>query len=330
MISFASPWRLALLVTVPLAIAGYRANLTRRAIRTAQLAGQGLVLTAASQRFGHRRHLPFALFVLALAALLIGVARPQMAFGIPRREGTVILAFDVSASMTADDLEPTRLEAAKNAAKGFVSKQPDSIRIGVVAFGDGGFVSLRPTEVRTEVEAAIDRLAPQGGTSLGQGIFNSLSAIAGKPIVVDPAALDSDSDTVDIGYYGSAVVVLLSDGEDNGGPDPLQIAELASVAGVTINTVGIGRAEGTTVSIDGFTVATALNEQLLTDIAEATGGKYYSADHDNGLAEIYDSINLKFVNREQPREVTALFSGFGLLSLLIGSGISLRWFGRVM
>lgn len=327
--TFKSATLLWLLALVPLALFGYRRLLADRAARRERLAHEGLVLTTRSRRAAWRQHLPFVMFVFALASLLISVARPQMAFGIPRREGTVILAFDVSNSMLATDLEPTRMDAAKAAAKQFVAKQPSSIRIGIVAFGEGGFVSQRPTDVRADVDAAIDRLSPAGGTSVGQGIFSSLSAIAGKPIVVDTAALDSDGGEVNIGYFGSSAIVLLSDGEDTGGPDPLKLADVASSAGVRINTIGVGSPEGTTINIDGFTVATKLDETLLTEIAKTTNGNYSVAADREALAKVYDSINLEFVNRSEQREVSAAFAGLGLLSLLIGAGLSLAWFGRV-
>jgi Ca-activated chloride channel homolog len=324
-----SPSLLWLMMLVPLALFGYRRLLADRAARRERLAHEGLVLTTRSRSATWRQHLPFGMFILALASLLVSVARPQMAFGIPRREGTVILAFDVSNSMLATDLKPTRMDAAKAAAKQFVAKQPASIRIGIVAFGEGGFVSQRPTELRPDIDAAIDRLSPAGGTSLGQGIFSSLSAIAGKPIVVDPAALDSDGGEMNIGYFGSSAIVLLSDGEDTGGPDPLKLADVASSAGVRINTIGVGSPGGTTMTIDGFTVATKLDEALLTEIAKTTNGSYSVAADSEALAKVYDSVNLEFVNRSEPREVSAVFAGLGLLSLLIGAGLSLAWFGRV-
>lgn len=325
--SFDSAWLLWLLAAVPAAIAGYRRLLGRRRARQAELAADGLVLTGAGP--GWRRHLPFALFLSALASLLIGAARPQVSVGLPRREGTVILAFDVSNSMLAGDLEPNRIQAAQAAAKDFVAGQPPSIRIGVVTFGDGGFVAQEPTDVRADVEAAIDRLSTQGGTALGAGIFSALSAIAGEPLVLDEEALYDDLADVDIGYYSSAAVIVLSDGENTAGPDPVQLAELASVAGVDIHTIGLGRPEGTVVEIDGFSVATALDEPLLTAVAEATGGGYHPAGDADALAQVYDSIDLEVVTRTEPREVTALFTVAGMAALAVGAALSLAWFGRV-
>jgi Ca-activated chloride channel family protein len=242
----------------------------------------------------------------------------------------VILAFDVSNSMAATDLEPTRLDAAKTAARAFVVKQPTTIRIGVVVFGDGSVVSLQPTNNQPDVLAAIDRLALEGGTSLGQGLYASLNAIAGKPIVIDEAALASDSAQVDIGYFGSSQIILLSDGENTGQPDPLTVAQIASVAGVRINTIGIGTEDGTVVDIKGFQVATALDRDLLTEIATVSNGTYYEATDADSLAQIYKSIRLEVTTTTEHTEVTALFTMAGSLLLVAGALLSVLWFGRVV
>ncbi len=325
--TFVLPKMLFALAIAPGLVIGYVMLQRRRAQRTAVLAVQGLVPL---RRLGRRRHVPFALFLLALAGLLAALARPQIDIGIPRREGTVMLAFDVSNSMAADDLKPTRMAAAKAAARLFVDKQPSTIKVGIVAFSEGGFVTQQPTDVRADVLAAIDRLTPQGGTSLGQGIFTALTAIAGKPIVAEPGALDGNIEDVNIGFFGSAAIVLLSDGENNSRPDPLQVAELASVAGVRIFSIGIGSAEGAVVTIDGFSAATTLDEELLTQIADATDGTYYRAENEKDLAEVYDSIDLQFTRKAETTEVTAVFTGAATLLLVVGGLLSLLWFGRVV
>ena len=200
----------------------------------------------------------------ALGLLAFALARPTMNVALPEREGTVILAFDVSNSMKAKDLEPTRIEAAKSAARAFVERQPRSIKIGVVAFGDSAVTVLRPSNDKDEVLAAINRLSVSGGTSLGQGLYTSLSAIAGKPLTIDESALESDSGRpVNIGYFGSSAIVLLSDGENTSRPDPLKLADVASTAGVHVHTIGVGTEKGTVVEIDGFSVATALDADML-------------------------------------------------------------------
>src|SRR5262249_15666892 len=151
-----------------------------------------------------RRHVPFALFAAAIALVCFALSRPTVSLALPEREGTVILAFDVSNSMRAKDLAPTRIAAAKAAAIAFAKRQPGSSRIGVVAFGDSGVIVLRPTNVKADVIAAIRRLSAGGGTSLGDGLLTSLDAIAGKKLTIDASALRNDAGSVKIGFFGSS------------------------------------------------------------------------------------------------------------------------------
>lgn len=328
--SLGSPWMLLWLAVVPLFVLAYARIVQMRSRRADRLASEGLVPVTASrrgQRF--RRHVPFALFAAALILVCVGLARPTMSLALPQREGTVILAFDVSNSMRAEDLEPTRMDAAKAAARAFVEDQPESIRIGVVAFSDGGLVTQPPTTVRADVLAAISRLSPLGGTSLGHGIFTSLNAIAGEPIALGDTVLQGNVDDLDIGYLGSAVV-MLSDGENTSAPDPLDVAELAAVAGVRIYPIGIGDPEGTVVDIDGFSVATALDEEVLTRIASVTDGEYHHAQDGASLAEIYDSIELRQTSEVERTEATGLVTGISIALFLVGSALSLLWFGRLV
>ncbi len=324
------PWMLASLALAPAFVAAYVWMVRRRTSRAERLASGGLVTTSAARRRRWRRHVPFALFAAALVLICFALARPAMTLALPQREGTVVLAFDVSNSMRADDLEPTRIEAAKAAATAFVERQPSSIRIGVVAFGDSAVTVLKPSNVEEEIDAAINRLSVSGGTSLGQGLFTSLSTIAGKPLSIDEDALESESEVVNIGYFGSSAIVLLSDGENTSRPDPLKLAEVAASAGVRIHAIGIGTKQGTVVEVDGFNVATALDDALLTKIADVTDGTYHQAGDAEALAGIYESIDLEFKRVEKPREVTALFAGAGALLLSFGAFLSIAWFGRVI
>ena len=337
--SFVWPPLLGLLLLVPVLVYVYLLLMRRRQARVAALAAQGFAPTAATLRLRRRRHVPFVFFLVGLTLLLFSIARPRMSVGIPRREGTVILAFDVSNSMRATDLEPTRLAAAKAAAKAFVARQPSTIKVGVVAFSDGSLITQQPTRDKAAVLAAVDRLAPQGATALGQGIFSSLSAIAGKALKVDPATLAAGGEggaagtaapEVGIGYYGSAAIVLLSDGENTSDPDPLEVARLASVAGVKIYTVGIGSAEGTVVEVDGFNVATSLDEDLLTQIAADTDGAYFTAADQASLADVYGAIDLQWRTVAELTEVTGAVTALSTVLLVIGAALSLLWFGRVV
>ena len=209
--SFRYPALLVVAVAVVLGLVVAYRLVQRR--RTSALAAAGLS-TASPGRARLRRHLPPLLFLAALTLLLIGVARPQATVAVPRVAGTVILAFDVSNSMAAKDVTPTRLAAAQSAAIGFVRAQPDTVDIGVVAFGQGALTTQLPTNDHEGTVAAINRLTVAGGTSLGQAILASLAAIVGQPVSLpDPS---SDVPPPDLGYWGSATIVLLSDGEDTG------------------------------------------------------------------------------------------------------------------
>ena len=328
--TFRSPWMLGFLLLVPTMVAAYVLSRRRRARRSAALEEQGLVATPSQSRMRVRRHVPFALFTAALTLLIVGTARPMTTVQTPRREGTVILALDVSNSMKADDVRPSRLEAVKTAARAFVERQPPAVRIGVVAFGDGAVVVQTPTNAHPEVISSIDRLTTQGGTSLGQALVTSLSAIAGKPVTIDPEELASDAGQVDIGYFGSATVVLMSDGEETSRPDPVAVAEVASVAGVRVHTIGVGTAAGTVLQVDGFNVATALNSELLEEVASITDGTYHEGDDAAGLAAISRTIDLRFKLVSEHTEVTGLFSAAGAVLLMAGALLSVLWFGRVV
>jgi Ca-activated chloride channel family protein len=327
-VTFAWPWMLFGLLALPLLVSAYRGLLEQRAGRRAELASLGLVAPAAVT--SRHRHVPPMLFLGALTLLVVALARPEATVAEPRREGTVVLAFDTSRSMAATDLSPTRMDAAKAAARSFVEKQPSSIRVGVVAFGETGLITQRPTLDRAEVVAAIDRLTPAGGTALSRGIQTSLSAIAGRTVQLDAEGSSPELTGPDIGYYGSASVILLSDGENTGGPDPAQAADLASTAGVKIYPIGLGSPEGTVLEIDGFQVATALDEPMLRGIASTTDGRYFAAADERALANVYDSIDLSWTVRGEQLEVTGVLAAVAALLLLVAAGLSLAWYGRVI
>lgn len=322
------PWALLGLLALPLLVQSRRRLATRQAERRAALARQGLVIPESPADRWAR--VAATLLLAALALLVLALARPVASVAEPRREGTVVLAFDVSTSMAATDLRPTRLEAAKAAARGFVAKQPSSVRLGVVAFGGSGVVAERPTTDRSAVLAAIARLAPQGDTSLGRGILGALSAIAGKPITDVGDAETGTTAESPIGYYGGTAIVLLTDGEDTGGPDPQEVAELASAAGVRIEPIGLGTPEGSVLEIDGFSIATALDEAALTELAETTGGTYRSADDATSLAAVYDAVEPTWTIRTVTHEVTSLVAALAALLLAAGVTLSVLRQGRVV
>ncbi len=291
----------------------------------------GMLSQAAGRPLGAHRHLPPALFLAGLTVLLVGLARPQTVLSLPRIEGTVILGFDVSGSMAADDLKPTRMEAAKAAAREFVQHQPASVLMGVVAFSDGGFAVQTPTNDQAALLATINRLTPQRGTSLGQGILVALNTIAADS---EPASASERDPTttptpVPEGTYAPAIIILLTDGENNQQPDPLVAARAAADRGVRIYTIGVGSAAGTILQVEGFTVHTQLDETTLQQIAQITDGAYYNAQNEEELHAIYENITPQWVVKPEKIEVTSVFAGAGILFFLIGGAFSLLWFSRL-
>jgi Ca-activated chloride channel family protein len=333
--SFIWPGMLLLLLSIPLFVLLYTQMLNRRRAAVASNRS-GLLQRALGQQPGLRRHIPPLLFLISITILIIALARPKTVVSLPRIEGVVVLAFDVSGSMAADDLKPTRMEAAKAAAQDFVQHQPTTVLIGVVAFSDSGLSVQVPTRDQAAVLAAINRLSPQRGTSLANGIIASLDAIAVAAsgqntryysnVTATPAPTPTP---MPAGTFTSGVIVLLTDGDNNEQPDPLAAAKAATDRGVRIHTVGIGSVAGTTVRINGFTLHTQLDEAMLQQIAQMTNGTYYNAESDQDLLNIYDNLNPQLVIKPEETEVTAIFAGVSILMLLIGGIISLLWFGRL-
>jgi Ca-activated chloride channel family protein len=327
---------LYLLLIVPLLLWLYFRSQRQRRDIAARYGSMGVMNDAAQKSVGGRRHIPAFIFLTAIAILITSVARPQAEVSIPKLEGTVILTFDVSGSMAADDLKPTRMEAAKAAATEFVNKQPSNVLIGVVAFSDGGLSVQPPSNDKAQTLETIYRLVPRRGTSLGNGILVSLNTIvvsAGDPPFMNatnPSALSPlEPDSAIQGWYPSAVIVLLSDGENNQNPDPAAAADLAADLGIRIYTIGIGSTEGATLEAEGFTVFTQLNEELLQSISANTGGQYYKAANEADLARIYRDLEPKLSLKTENIEVTSLFAGAGILLFLVAGALSLLWFGRV-
>lgn len=320
---------LVLLVLVPVFVVAYLRLQSRRRRLAASYSRFGAAQSATGGA-GPRRHLPSALFLVALTILIVALARPQATVSLPQLEGTVILAFDVSNSMGANDMKPTRLQAAKSAARAFVRRQPLGVQIGVVAFSDAGFSVQAPTGDKDVVLAAINRLSLQRGTALARGIEASLKAIAvGTGQILSLSTRTQTPTPVPQGTHGSAVIVLLSDGENNQAPDPLAMARTAAQRGVRIYTVGVGSPAGATLHIDGFTVHSQLDESMLRQIAQLTGGTYYNAQSAADLRAIYSKLNPQLVIKPQKMEITSLFAGAGIVVLMLGGTLSLLWLGRL-
>ncbi|MDQ6693706.1 MAG: VWA domain-containing protein [Chloroflexota bacterium] len=337
--TFIWPTMLILLLAVPALVVLYVRGQQRRRRLLVYYGHAGVGASQGSERgLGARRHVPSAIFLVALTILIVALARPQATVGLPRLEGTVILAFDVSASMGADDIKPTRLEAAKAAARDFVAHQPSSVQIGMVSFSEGGFSTQAPTSDQAAILTAISRLSLQSGTSVAHGIDASLKAIqliTNPPLSLStrgtpgPGGQVPTPSPVPKGTYGSAVIILLTDGENNENPDPMELAQTAAQQGIRIYTVGLGSASGATLHLKGFTVVSRLDEQTLKQIADLTGGTYYNADNETDLQTIYNNLNPQLIIKPQQMEITSLFAGAGLLVMLAGGTLSLLWLGRL-
>ena len=326
---------LVFLVLVPLLLMIYFRVQKQRREAANRHGSLGLLRNAQGRSPGISRHIPVMILMVGVTVLILSAARPQATVSLPRLEGTVILTFDVSGSMSADDLKPTRMEAAKAAASQFVSNQPSGVAIGVVAFSDGGLTVQAPTNNHEETLATIERLVPRRGTSLANGILVALNTIAidagDAPILKTSGGDDMTGEPVASpqGWYPSAEIVLLSDGENNQEPDPMMAADLAADLGVRINTVGIGSTAGTDITVEGFTVHSQLNEELLRAVADDSGGTYYSAASEDELMKVYNELKPKLTVKTEQMEVTSLFAGLGMLAFLVGGALSLLWFGRV-
>jgi len=334
--SFIWPLMLSSLVLIPLLIMLYLRLQRRRKQIVARYGSLGVVQEAGRQPLGYRRHIPAILFLAGLAFLFIALARPQAVVSLPKLQGSVILAFDVSGSMAATDLQPSRMEAAKTAARDFVVNQPSTVKIGVVAFSESGFNVQLPTNDQSLVQAAIQRLGPERGTSLARGIEESLNTIfvASK---IDPQAKNYSNLTptptatptpVPEGVHAPAVIVLLSDGENTAPPDPMEAVMKAKDRGVRIHTVGIGSPQGIVLDVQGFKVLTKLDEATLKSISQVTGGTYFNAKSTAELDAIYKNLDPELVIEPEPMEITSLFAGASVLLLLIGAATSLVWFSR--
>jgi Ca-activated chloride channel homolog len=326
---------LFLLVLVPLLVAWYVLQQRRQRQLAAQYGSLGFLKGAAGRTPGLRQHIPSAIFLTGFVVLMVSLARPQAVVSLPKQQGTVMLVFDVSGSMAADDIKPTRLEAAKAAARDFVQRQPASVQIGVVSFSDNGISVQLPTNDSDAILAAIKALTPQRGTSVGSGIQAALNAILvgnGEAPRLYSSIQPTPNPTptpVPRGTYTPAVIVLLTDGENNESPNPSAAAQLAADRGVRIYTVGVGSIAGKTLKINGFNIHTQLNEAVLKNISQITGGTYYNAQDEQDLRSIYQNLSLQFIVKPEKTEVTSLFAGASILLLLMGGVFSLLWFNRL-
>ncbi len=336
--SFVWPAMLWLLLWLPVAVLCYvrlRWHRRQEALRHASLAG----LHAALDGGAARRRLPPLLFLLALGLLIVAVARPTAVIMVPLQQRTLILALDISGSMRATDVKPTRLAAAQHAAREFVATLPRGTRVGVVSFAASASLVQPPTQSRDDVAAALDRVQLQRGTAIGSGIVAALAAIFPDADIGVEAHLreqlqQPDTDAAPVraepGAYRNAAIVLLSDGHPTSGLDTDDAVHMAAERGVRVYTVGIGTPEGEVVSYDGWAMRVRLDEAMLRSIAERTRGEYFRAASAEDLRAVYDQLEARLVFKRSELEVGALFAAAGALFATLAAALSLWWFNRIL
>jgi Ca-activated chloride channel family protein len=328
-------WPLALLglLAIPLMFALYSMAQRRRrayAVRFTNLELLGSVVTN-SPRW--RRHIPPLLFLLALAALTIAIARPHVEVDVAKEQATVMLTTDSSGSMQATDVSPNRLDAARNAAKGFTNRLPEQFRLGLVSFSNVAQLLVPPTEDRQPVRDGLDSLQAEGGTAIGTALDTALGAL--QPVIEqNQARIEADRRAGRrVRRAPPAVVVLLSDGFSTTGPEPLEVARRARELRVPVNTVALGTSNATVTLSDrlGTTrnVRVPPDRATLRRIARTTGGQYFGAVDQEELEKIYDRLGSRIGFRQEEREVTAAFAAGGLGLMLAGGLLSMMWFGRL-
>jgi Ca-activated chloride channel homolog len=319
--------------------------LHRRKKSTVRFASVALVKQALGKGPGWRRHVPPALLLAAIVVLLVAVARPTAVITLPSQQETIILAMDVSGSMRATDVKPSRIVAAQDAAKTFVNELPRSVRVGVVSFAGTAAVVQAPTLSREDVVAAIDRFQLQRATAIGSGIVLSLATLfpdAGIDLSqitgarpMPPGFGEKKKDKpefkpVEPGSYSSAAIILLTDGQRTTGPDTIEMAKLAAERGVRVYTVGIGTTSGEIIGFEGWSMRVRLDEETLKSVALLTRAEYFYAGTAEDLKKVYRSLSSKLVVEKRETEVTALLAAAGALLSLLAAGLSVWWFGRVM
>jgi Ca-activated chloride channel homolog len=315
--TFLSPiWLLALLPVAALALA-YVVAQRRRHTYAVRFASLPMLERVIPRRPGWRRHVPAALVLVALTALGLAAARPELALRVPFDRATVVVAIDTSGSMGAIDVPPTRLEAAKSAAEAFVEDLPDTVNVGVVSFAGSSSVLAAPTTDHDQVQRQIRDLdLGGGGTAIGEAVFSSLEQ-------VERVAAEAEGEPV------PTRVVVLSDGANTAGRSPEQAAAAAVEGDMPVSTITYGTPDGV-VESDGRTLQVPVNGETLRELAEATGGTAYTADSGEQLRDVYADIGSSIGWRIEQREVTPYLAALGLLVALGAGALSLRWFSRLI
>jgi Ca-activated chloride channel homolog len=344
---FLWPQFLWLLLALPLLVGLYVLLLRRKKKMAVRYASLSIVREAMGTRQQMKRHIPPALFLLAMTTLLLAASRPVAVVTLPSNQQTIILAMDVSGSMRATDVQPNRLVAAQNAAKSFIGELPRHVKVGIVAFAGSAQVAQLPTVNREDLVTAIDRFQLQRATATGNAIVISLATLfpdAGidlesmqsgrerqRGLSIDNEKKQKKEFTpVAPGSYPSAAIIMLTDGQRTTGVDPLDAAKLAADRGVRVYTVGIGTVDGETIGFEGWSMRVRLDEETLKAIAQKTSAEYFYAGTAHDLKKVYETLSSKLTVEKKETEISALFAMAAAALALLSAGLSLVWFNRIL
>jgi Ca-activated chloride channel family protein len=317
--SFLFPIGLLSLLLVPLVVAAYVLAQRRRARYAVRFTNMPVLASVAGRGATWRRWVPVGFYLLGLVSMLVGLGRPQADVAVPKEQATVVLVMDVSGSMNADDVEPTRMVAARRSATTFVEVLPENFPIGIVAFDEAASVLSRPTTNRAETNEIIAGLQADGGTAMGDAIERALELRTGGP-TAPPRKADENPDTI---------LLVLSDGATTTGSDPIGAANTARELRVPIYTIALGTPDGALNPYGGRRIPVPPDEETLQAIAERTGGRFFSAPSDSELRSIYEELGSRIGFVTEKQEVTVLFAAAALLLLVAGATVSVLWNGRL-
>jgi len=333
-----------LALALPVLVAAYVLLLRRRRRAPLRYASLALVRPALGRAQWLLRHLPALLLLLAASAAVVAISRPSAVVTLPSEQRTIILAIDVSLSMSATDIAPDRLAAAQAAAREFVRVQPSDVRVGIVSFAGTATVVQPPTDNRDDLIAAIDRLQLDRHTAIGSGIIVSLATLfpdqaidpdqtlingrRGPPSATPTPPPAPAAGAAAPASFNSAAVILLTDGRRTTGPDPVDAARMAAEHGVRVFTVGFGTSEGAMVSNEGWSVFMRFDEDTLKAIADITQARYFHAGTAAELQQIYQDLNARFVLERRGTEITALFAATAAALMLAAALMSLTRVNR--
>ncbi len=346
--TFLWPQYLWLLWAIPVLILLYVWLLRRRKKLALRFASIELIRQAIGAGTLWRRHLPPALFLLALTAALLAAARPTALIALPSSRATIMLVIDVSLSMRATDIKPSRIEAATAAARSFLEALPRNIRVGIVTFAGTAQVVQPITLQREDLLAAIDRFQLQRGTATGNGIVVALSELFPEHGIdlgemtygsgrrgrsLDTPAPKPKKDFVPVapGSYSSAAIVLLTDGRRTTGVDPQEAAKMAAERGIRVYAIGLGTNQAQIPGFEGWSsIYLQLDEPSLKAIANTTQGEYYYADHADALMTVYEKLSSRLQVDKQQTELSSLLAMAAAVLALGAAGLSLLWFNRIV